>query len=38
MNDDSKSIRILTWDGHQLLREGIAGLFADEPETAMRLK
>src|ERR1051325_6546288 len=30
MSDDSKQIRILTVDDHPLLRQGIAGLIADE--------
>lgn len=32
MTDDSVTIRILTVDDHQLLRQGIAGLIADEPD------
>ena len=30
MSDDSKQIRVLTVDDHPLLRQGIAGLIADE--------
>jgi DNA-binding NarL/FixJ family response regulator len=32
MKDDSKKIRILTVDDHPLLRQGIAGLIADESD------
>ena len=32
MSDDSKQIRILAVDDHPLLRQGIAGLIADEPD------
>jgi len=33
--DDSKSIRVLTVDDHPLLRAGIAGLIADEPDMVL---
>jgi DNA-binding NarL/FixJ family response regulator len=32
MSDDSKKIRILTVDDHPILRQGIAGLIADESD------
>ena len=32
MNEDSKRIRILAVDDHPLLRQGIAGLIADESD------
>ena len=35
MADDSKSIRVLTVDDHPLLRAGIAGLIADEPDMVL---
>ena len=35
MNDDSNRIRILTVDDHPLLRAGIAGLIADEPDMVL---
>jgi hypothetical protein len=36
MNRDSNRIRILTVDDHPLLRAGIAGLIADEPDIGSR--
>ena len=35
MSDDSKQIRILAVDDHPLLRQGIAGLIADEPDMTL---
>ena len=35
MNDDSKKIRILTVDDHPILRQGIAGLIADESDMTL---
>ncbi|HXU37017.1 MAG TPA: response regulator transcription factor [Blastocatellia bacterium] len=35
MSDDSKQIRILGVDDHPLLRQGIAGLIADEPDMTL---
>jgi DNA-binding NarL/FixJ family response regulator len=35
MSDDSKQIRILAVDDHSLLRQGIAGLIADEPDMTL---
>src|SRR4029434_674062 len=35
MNKDSKQIRILIVDDHPILRQGIAGLIADEPDMAL---
>ena len=35
MNGDSNRIRILTVDDHPLLRAGIAGLIADEPDMVL---
>jgi DNA-binding NarL/FixJ family response regulator len=35
MKDDSKKIRILTVDDHPILRQGIAGLIADESDMAV---
>jgi DNA-binding NarL/FixJ family response regulator len=35
MKDDSKKIRILAVDDHPILRQGIAGLIADEPDMAV---
>ena len=35
MNRDSSRIRILTVDDHPLLRAGIAGLIADEPDMVL---
>ena len=35
MNRDSNRIRILTVDDHPLLRAGIAGLIADEPDMVL---
>src|SRR6476646_7120141 len=35
MNEDSKRIRILAVDDHPLLRQGIAGLIADEADMTL---
>jgi DNA-binding NarL/FixJ family response regulator len=35
MSDDPKQIRILIVDDHPLLRQGIAGLIADEPDMTL---
>jgi DNA-binding NarL/FixJ family response regulator len=35
MSDDRKQIRILAVDDHPLLRQGIAGLIADEPDMTL---
>ena len=35
MSEDSTSIRVLTVDDHPLLRAGIAGLIADEPDMVL---
>src|SRR6476659_6552083 len=35
MSDDGKQIRILAVDDHPLLRHGIAGLIADEPDMTL---
>jgi DNA-binding NarL/FixJ family response regulator len=35
MNEDSKQIRILAVDDHPILRQGIAGLIADESDMAL---
>ena len=35
MSDDSKKIRILTVDDHPILRQGIAGLIADESDMTL---
>ena len=35
MSDDSRQIRILAVDDHPLLRQGIAGLIADEPDMTL---
>jgi DNA-binding NarL/FixJ family response regulator len=35
MTDDSKKIRILSVDDHPLLREGIAGLVAAQPDMTL---
>ena len=35
MSDDSKQIRILAVDDHPLLRQGIAGLIADESDMTL---
>lgn len=35
MNDDRKSIRILTVDDHPVVRNGIAGLIIDQPDMVM---
>jgi len=35
MSDDTKQIRILAVDDHPLLRQGIAGLIADEPDMTL---
>ena len=35
MKDDSKKIRILTVDDHPILRQGVAGLIADEPDMTL---
>lgn len=35
MNDDSKRIRILAVDDHPILRQGIAGLIADESDMTL---
>ena len=35
MSDDSKEIRILTVDDHPILRQGIAGLIADESDMTL---
>jgi DNA-binding NarL/FixJ family response regulator len=35
MNDDAKQIRILTVDDHPLLRQGIAGIIADESDMTL---
>ena len=35
MSDDSKQIRILAVDDHSLLRQGVAGLIADEPDMTL---
>ena len=35
MSDDTKQIRILTVDDHPILRQGIAGLIADEPDMTL---
>jgi len=32
MNEDSKRIRVLAVDDHPILRQGIAGLIAEESE------
>ena len=35
MSDDTKRIRILAVDDHPLLRQGVAGLIADEPDMTL---
>jgi DNA-binding NarL/FixJ family response regulator len=35
MNEDSKQIRILAVDDHPILRQGIAGLIADESDMTL---
>jgi two-component system, NarL family, response regulator len=35
MNRDSKQIRILAVDDHPILRQGIAGLIADEADMTL---
>ena len=35
MNEDSKRIRILAVDDHPILRQGIAGLIADESDMTL---
>ena len=35
MSEDSKRIRILAVDDHPILRQGIAGLIADEPDMTL---
>ena len=35
MNDDSKRIRVLAVDDHPILRQGIAGLIADESDMTL---
>ena len=35
MNEDSKKIRILAVDDHPILRQGIAGLIADESDMTL---
>ena len=35
MSDDSKQIRILAVDDHPILRQGVAGLIADEPDMTL---